>query len=282
MYSQLGNIIFDGLFSPESFSRSDTTSYAMHSLVSGKPRLQPIANDLEEISMTLRLRAEFCNVTETVTSLKTAKDRFEVMPLITGSGRYFGDFVILSLSETHTQAFEDGALLEASVDVSLREFVTPDKLLQQQQAARKRGFAVAKKPVNTGLLQLPTAPQLASKNVSVMSSEAKSIDNQVINYENNVSQRAFISKDIERSIKNVQTHLEEYNKQITGLQDAVGSDYTTIQQAATTMQAAANGFVFPVTSIEDLRQSNLKLQSASNSLRSANTIIDLNVITRRL
>lgn len=281
MFCQLGNIQFEPITSPDSINRTDTTTYAKHSLASGKPRLQPIANELEEISIGFKLRAEFCNPTQIVLQLKAAKDVFEVMPLIMGNGRYLGDYVLTSLTETPVQCLPDGTVVEMTIQVTLQEYVTPNKVTQQQQAARKRAFAVGNKtPVNTGRVQQPTIPRLATKSVSVIDSESKSIALQAINFENNVSQRTFIGTDIQRSLDSISKNLTAYNEYISTLTDIV-PDPDNILQAISGMQNAVSNFNFPISGLDDLRTNNLKLQSATNILKTANSSITYLVLIRR-
>lgn len=282
MFCILGNIQFEAITSPDSISRTDATTYAKHNLASGKPRLQPVANELEEISMSFKLRAEFCDPTQSVLKLKSAKDQFEVMPLILGNGRYLGDYVITSITETPTQTLSDGAIIEMTVQVSLQEFASVDKVAQQQQAARKKGFAVGgKTPVNTGRQQQPTIPQQAVKVVGVINSEAKSIELQAINFENNTSQRSSISADIKRSLDSISKNLESYNSMLDNM-EAVIPDPSAIVQAIGIMRTAITGFNFPIAGLDDLRTNNLKLQSATNVLKTSNSAITNQVLIRRI
>lgn len=204
------------------------------------------------------------------------------MPLIMGNGRYMGDYVITSITETPTQTMPDGAIVEMTVQVSLEEFASTDKVSQQQQAARKRGFAVGgKTPVNTGRQQQPTIPQQAVKRISVINSESKSIELQAINFENNTSQRTFISTDIQRSLESISKNLESYNSMLNEMADVI-PDPTSIQQAITGMRNAVSGFNFPITGLDDLRTSNLKLQSATAILKTSNSAITNQVLIRRI
>jgi phage protein U len=240
-----------------------------------------VGNELEEISITLHLRAEIKNPVEAILALKAAKDSFEVMPLINGAGRYYGDFVITSMSEAHNQCFADGELIEASVQLSLQEFAVPDKLQQQQNAARKQAFAVGDKtPVNTGATQLPTTAQLASKNVSAINSETKSIDAAAINWEQNVTQRTYTETDMQRSLVNITTNLNGYTSYLTELTSLV-PDQSDINAAITAVTNAVGNFVFPLPSLTILQQLNLALQSANLLLKTANSVIDINVLTRK-
>ena len=198
-----------------------------------------------------------------------------------GNGRYFGDYVITSLTETPAQCLPDGTIVEMTIQLTLQEFVTPDKIAQQQQAARKRAFAIGSKtPVNTGRIQQPTIPQQAVKCVSVINSESKAIDLQAINFENNTRQRTFIGTDIQRSLESISKNLASYNDFVSQLNDIV-PDPDSILQAISGMQNAVSNFNFPISGLDDLRTNNLKLQSATNILKTANSAITYQVLIRR-
>jgi phage protein U len=281
MFAQLGNILFEPLNSFESFSRSDNTTYAKHDLIGVKPRLQPVGNELEEISITLHLRAEIEKPVEAILKLKSAKDSYEVLPLINGAGRYFGDFVITTMSENHNQCFADGELIEASVQLTLQEFAVPDKLQQQQNAARKQAFAVGDKtPVSTGATQKATTAQKASKNVSAVNSESKSVAASSIAWEQNSSQRTYIETDMQRSLANITTSLNSYSGYLSELASLVPNQ-ASINAAIAAVAGAVSNFIFPLPSLAILQQLNLALQSANVLLKTANSVIDINVITRK-
>lgn len=282
MFAQLGSIEFEPLTSFESFSRTDATTYAQHDLVTVKPRLQAVGNDLEEISIAVKFRAEFKNPVKAILELKAAKDSFEVLPLVNGAGRYFGDYVITSMTEAHNQCFQDGELIEASVNLTLKEYAIPDKLQQQQNAARKQAFAVGEKtPVNSGFIQQQTVAQQSSVNISRINSETKSIDSSAINWENNVSQRTYLESDMQRSLGNITNNLNEFSNRLKDLPQLF-SNPAAIQTAIAQMASSVSAFMFPLPSLAALQQFNLALQASNSSLKTIASIIDINVITRKI
>lgn len=281
MYAQIGNIIFDFLNSFESFQRQDDTVYAKHDIISGKPRLQPVANELEILSIGMHLRAEFTNVEQSILSLKNSKDNFEVLPFVLGNGRYMGDYVITSISETWNQQFADGQLIDASLSISLTEYAVTDKIQQQQAAARKNAFAVGdKKPVLKGLTQLNTVPNQATHNLSAVNSEASSINTQTLNYANNTSQQGFISQDIKNSIDNINKNLDSYNDKLNDLQDVFDST-SDVADAIARVKDATGLFIFPVPDISSLQSNNLQLQAQLQQLNIISTVLNYRVISRR-
>lgn len=279
MFAQLGNNIFTVPFGINNYSKSDNTTYAQHDILGGKPVLQPTANELEEITIEISLHAEFCNVAQTIASLKSSKDAFEVLPLLFGDGRYVGDYVIETIEENYDETFDDGTPIRATVNLSLKEYQVADKLSQQQNAARKNAFAVGdKKPVVTGLTQPATVPQNCSANMQAVNSESDNIDTAVQQYDDNVSQQTFLQSQIQNSLTNVQTNLDAFNNQFSNIQ-YLFTDVAGVQTALTAMGNAVKKFSFVSTA--RIKRSNLKLQDANLQLQIAITPLNYNIISRR-
>lgn len=266
MLLQLGNIIFEKAFGPDAITRADETTYAEHALISQKPRLQPTANNLEEIELPMRLRAEWCNVTETILKLKKSKDEFEVLPLLMGTGRFMGDYVIIKLDEAQTQTFADGFLIEATVNISLKEYAIPDKLQQQQNAQRKQAFAVGeKRPVRSLVSQTNTAPQLAVKDLSACYSNTAVAGSLVGQYSNNTSAQPLLSQRIETALNHAKENLTSADGIIGALNIPV--NISGIQQAIAQLKSAIGQFSFPVSSTAVLNSDYLNLTNKIKDLK---------------
>jgi phage protein U len=276
MFLQIGNHQFSIPNSPDSFSHTDETEYAQHDLMGVKPVLQPSANSLEEVSLTIQLHAEFCNVAQTIADLKTSKDSFEVLPILFGNGRYLMDAVITSLQQDWVESFEDGTPNRVSLSVSLKEYQTADKLAQQQNAARKNAFAVGdKKPVNIGLVQPATIPQQASVNIAAVNSESGNIDSAVSQYDDNVSKQPFLITQMQTSLQNINTNLDAFNNQFQNIQ-YLFTDVVGVQNAVTSVSKAVTKFSF-----DHLTHSNLQLQNANQQLQLAIVPMNYNIMDRR-
>jgi Phage P2 GpU len=72
MYAQLGNIIFEGLKGFTSFEESYAVNYAQHERIKGKPRLEPVGDNLDTISFEMYLHADFTDPDEAIETLRTA------------------------------------------------------------------------------------------------------------------------------------------------------------------------------------------------------------------
>jgi len=278
MYIQLGNFFFDKSFSPESISHSDETSFAEHALINIKPRLQPTGNNLEEFELSIKLRAEIVNITETVLALKKAKDTAEILPFLYGYGVYKGDFVITRINETINYTLDDGTPVEVTVNISLKEYAIPDKLQQEQNAARKAAFAVGDiQPVALPPIPKYSPVQIASADLSSTYSHAAITDNNIRSYENNVSQRQNLADKIQTSLTSMDKSLDKVQGNIGGLSLTTS---TGIAANINTVKNAITNFSFPVDLISQLTDNNTQLQQAIRNLKSACFEITNNVITR--
>lgn len=279
MFCQLGNIIFTIPFGINTYQKTDATAYAQHDIIGGKPVLQPTANELEEISIAISLHAEFCNVAQTIASLKANKDSFEVLPFLFGDGRYSGDYVITNIDESYDDAFEDGTPIRATVNLTLKEYQVADQLSQLQNAARKNAFAIGnKKPVITGLSNPPTIPQTASADITAVNSESANIDDAVSEYEDNVSKQDYLKQKMQKSLQNINDNIKDFNSKVEEVQDYY-DDITGLQNAVAGVTEAVTDFSFK--NVNHILQSNLNLQAANRNLQTATVPLNFNIISRR-
>jgi len=268
MLLQLGNIVFEKAFGPDTITRADETTYAEHALISQKPRLQPTSNNLEEIELPLRLRAEWCNVADTILKLKNSKDSFEVLPLLMGTGRYIGDFVIIKMDEAQTQTFADGFAIEAVVNISLKEYAIPDKLQQQQNAQRKQAFAVGeKRPVRSLVNQQNTAPQIVVKDLSGCYSNTAMAGSLVAEYNNNTSAQPLLSQKIESALKQAKEKLTTAENTLAAL--PIPSNKAEMLVKIQGLKTAIGQFVFPVAGVPVLNNDYLNLVNKIKELKTA-------------
>lgn len=279
MYCQIGVIQFEGLFGFESFEHQDTTTYAQHALITGKPVMVPTGNELEQITIGLKLRAEWIKPEEAILELKKSKDSFEVLPLVKGSGRFLGEFVITDMSVTDVQSLADGTTIEASVSLTLLEYAATDKLNQQQVAAKKNAFATGnKKPLSVAAVQGKTIPQLASNDLTAVGEHADVVNNSVSQYENNVSQQQYLSDKIKKSLGKMDEKLSAFNDKLANI--PLLYNISDIKSSVQAVKDQLGNFTFPINSISDLKLNNLNLQTVLRNLgKTAITLTNL-VITR--
>jgi phage protein U len=284
MYCQLGDILFEGLKGFEAWSvEGNEASYGEHALIDGKPRLQKTGDTLQELNLTFRLHAKFCNPKQELAKLDKAKTEGEILPLLMGDGTYVSDYVIISAPYTVDHALADGTIVQATVNLSLKEYIPYSKEEQQQQAARKNAFATDdKKPVVTRPPQPPTAAAAAAKNVTETAQQANKVDGLVSEYENNLSSQATIEQSIKDACDKGNKAINDLNDKLNNAQ-SLQNIYTGLQGAAQSVSGRFSSIkaLFPITNIADLKDANTYLQAAMRSMYGASIPLFNNVITRR-
>jgi phage protein U len=139
MYAKLGDIEYKGLLVFNDFSRERSVNYAEHQLINEVPRLQKIsARNLTVINFGYHFSYSFCDPEYEVQALIDRMNAGEVLPLIDGSGKSLGDFVITKTKETiNTIDPVIGNILDVNVELELKEYVAPKKF-----GAKVQGFAL--------------------------------------------------------------------------------------------------------------------------------------------
>ncbi|EXI62230.1 hypothetical protein MHD_10305 [Mannheimia granulomatis] len=122
-YALLGNITFDLLNAPSAFDERRLASFAEHSVLAGKPKLQAMGLELTEITLQLKLHHKLGNVEQRYQSLLTAKETQEALALVLGFSQFKGHFVITEISSGILFSDLEGNALARDVSITLREFV---------------------------------------------------------------------------------------------------------------------------------------------------------------
>ncbi|SHN45942.1 phage tail protein [Chitinophaga sp. CF418] len=147
MYCQLGTTRFDGAKSFVTFNSDEEAIIVEHAIIGRRARLQGAGLGLRNISLSLFLHQEFCQVLHEVRILRQSKNSFEILPLLWGNGHIEGEFVIMTMSETKIQQDAIGNTVSTTVNLTLKESVEEDKLDKKQAEAQASAFAVgSKKP----------------------------------------------------------------------------------------------------------------------------------------
>lgn len=123
MFALLGEIFFEVLTSPEAFHSSNDYTYAEHEVVGAAPRLQWLANGLQQISLELGFHIAFVNPKTQMDLLRAAAEDHQARALVFGNGVHRGYFVIESLEESHHQLADDGSVIATSARMKLREWI---------------------------------------------------------------------------------------------------------------------------------------------------------------
>lgn len=123
-----GNIVFETSDSRvrtwQQMSRKGTARFAKHVVAEGKPQLEFLGPDLEELNISIRLSAQLGVDPETeLENMRAIRDAGEEKTLVVG-GRVVGKFVLEEVNEEHRRHNGYGGLLLAEVQIKLTEYVT--------------------------------------------------------------------------------------------------------------------------------------------------------------
>lgn len=142
-------------------------TYAEHGLIEGKPALQFVGFECDEITWTLIFHASFCSPEAEMLKLRAAITNHEPLPLVFSNGDYKGLFVPVSVRETMHQLMPDGGILRIDAELTLREFVRPvvvgeEKASQAATAAARPGAnGKTTLPVNAAQTRAQPRPKSA-------------------------------------------------------------------------------------------------------------------------
>lgn len=167
MYAALGNIQFSGLNSFSEFSGNRTANYAVIPVISGKPVIQRIGDELEEITLGMLFHRGFCDPDAKLAELESLRVSGEIVPLTTGAGELIGTFVVKTVQRDFDQMHGDGTLWSVRVSVNLLESAS-------DTVAAPVGLAIASlSPRVVPSLTPPiTTPALAFAPVTAAASDA--------------------------------------------------------------------------------------------------------------
>ena len=108
MYAQLGDVVFNGLIGPSSFSSGIEAKYAEQERIESKPRLQRTGEGLREISLGIKFHSSYCNPEAQLSTLEGHRSTGEVLAYIRGDGSLLGSFVITSINHVVNQHDTEG------------------------------------------------------------------------------------------------------------------------------------------------------------------------------
>lgn len=127
MIGTLGSIVFkvsaDTVRTFTNLTRSGTARYQQHDVIGKKPVLEFIGPDLDTIALPVRLDISYgLDPQSEINSMREAMNNGTRSAFIVG-GKFLGDFVIESVSDTWETVSNRGNLIKASVSLSLKESV---------------------------------------------------------------------------------------------------------------------------------------------------------------
>lgn len=169
MYAQLGELFFDKQTAFTSLNESGEARYAEHNLINRKPKLEPTGLTLAEKQIGLMLNIQFCNVAAIRQQLATYRDNYTALPLIWGTGKVDGVYVITRIDTDITQQLRDGTVVSCTLTVALKEYVE-DLIKEEEKQAKKEAPAVDKTPVKRTVTNKPTCATRVAQDWQIIQS----------------------------------------------------------------------------------------------------------------
>jgi phage protein U len=150
------------------------TNFAEHALIEGKPKLQRIGTNLTAIEVSILLDVSFCEPQAEIDALNSSRESAEVMPLIMGDGRFVGNFVIQTVSDTPMHSAGNGRVLQSEVTLSLLEYANANSELSFASSSIAQAFANVNNSPPTFIPEMvaitpemETAQELVGANASI-------------------------------------------------------------------------------------------------------------------
>lgn len=264
MFAQLGDIIFEGLKGFDSLSVSNASSIAQHALIGRKPKLQFTGDDAQSISITANLNAAFCTPEDELSALEEARSRAQVLPLIDGTGRVYGDYVIQSIEYDINKTDTSGAIVNALVTIELIESYDEEKAKARALAARNAAFAVSSmNPMQATTVSSGTDATQLMGSLQSAKSEANAINNSIT-----TAQAAGgierIYADTKQRVDNVVKHAQDIQQRLlsaqrlydlaTGMYDQAGN---VITNCTSMYNAISTGSLLGLINANNIFQSSI-------------------------
>lgn len=284
MYSQLGNIVFKGLKGYRAFQSTRETNFAQHPVIEGKPKLQRVGTNLEELALSIQFHASFCTPETEIAAMESARASATVLPFVSGTGEYFGTFVIKSLRKTMEELGTDGSIKFCTVEIELLEFATSDPLSSANLAAKLGGIANAfNKPLQvTPIARLQSEAATISKPLTSAKSLASAAGGYMNKAKQVASQAAHYGRKAQESLKSMRQQLDEANTAITNAKEVYQSA-ARMKQAIAETQGALSATLQALEggSLDDALVANRSLQLAvSRSSAASSEVVNITA-TRR-
>lgn len=151
-----GDFAFEVQDGPETMEETRAYGFGEHALLDTKPVLQNAADALRALSLSVRWSAAMHYPGLYWDTLVTMAEAKEAHPLVWGSGRVEGRFVIVELTRNLLQLAEDGRILAMEARLSLKEYVEREPLVAMERKQKQK--TKGKPAVNAKGPGYPTAP----------------------------------------------------------------------------------------------------------------------------
>jgi phage protein U len=275
MYAQLGDIVFEQLFGPESFTRVDTVSVPQHTRINRRPKQQFTGVDLGKIKIGMHLHRSIegygmQSVEETIKKFRDLRNSATHLKYITGSGNVIGTFIIVKTEEKWAQTTPTGDIVSCKLEHELIEVTSSSPSVAAKSNAKansKNRPQLTSIPVIRPAVSMPTS---AALDVVATKSYAEVSDNLIGEYvlapENAESN---VQSAKERVVK-AREHMADAAAKVQAAQDTaqqaqdyVNNMYTVINNAQT-LEQYIDAFdpMDPIGSMNNINNANTQFMSS--------------------
>jgi phage protein U len=265
MYAQLGNIVFQGLKGFTSFQSKRETNLVQHAVIEGKPRLQRIGTNLEEVTITIQFHASFCVPETEMTALDSLREAAEIVPLLTGSGEFLGNFVIQAITKDVEELGTDGSLKSLTASLTLLEGASSDPLAAASLAAKLGGIGNAANLASkvTQVARIHSEAAAIAKPMSTARALAASAGTAIAKAKAVAAQGTHYVRRAQEGLKETRNALNEANKAVTDAKQVYQSAQR-MKQAIADPQGAVSATLAALQggTIDDALTANVELQKA--------------------
>lgn len=234
MYAKLGTIEYAGLISFSGMEKTDSVNYAEHALIYDTPRLQKVSSrNLREIPLNFHFSVAFCDPEEEAENLVLLMNAGEILPMVDGNGKSYGDYVITSITQTVNQTDTKGKWTDINLNLSLKEYIAPKTL-----GSKKSGFAKAENsPLKVKNLNRNQGQASAIQNTQtdIVSSQNKmdgALNNakkQPTRFERFMSAASQAIGKIQAAHAKIDTQISAFQQKLEVIQDAADSVLQTVK-----------------------------------------------------
>jgi phage protein U len=222
MYGQLGDIIFEGLYGPEEFVRTDSVSLPLHNRIGLRPKIQFTGNDLGTVKIVIHLHRAFIDVEEAISKFRSYRTTVTHLRYITGTGAVIGTFVIADMKQTNAHETPRGEIVSCKLELTLLETTA------SQPKTVAVNNAIANSQNNPAIVPLtpivPTMPVSAALDVSI----ARSLTNE------STALLGYSSYEPDQA----QSKFEQAKDRVATARDHMASAAAKVQAASETAQQA--------------------------------------------
>jgi len=164
MWAILGEIEFEVIGSPSGSEQRFAATFAEHARIAGKPLVEAVGGELDEIAWTILLHERLHDVEARLRALREATAAQQPLALVMGDGTYLGPWIIVEGALTTQKTTASGRVVSAELQLTLREYTGEfTEPAPRPALAAIEANPAANPPVQPGLMtrtpQTPTAAQ---------------------------------------------------------------------------------------------------------------------------